>query len=60
MIVLTGHDIEMPNRTLADISEREQICCVDNAVDELGRRLERELPPPGTLKDVPVKQKTGQ
>lgn len=60
VIALTGHDIEMPNRTLADISDREQICCVDNVPDTLGRKLEKELPPPGTLKDVPVKQKSSK
>lgn len=57
---MTSHDIEMPNRTLADISANEQICCVDNAPDELGYALVHSTPPPGTLKYIKVKQKKPQ
>ena len=54
---MTSHDIEMPNRTLADISDKEQICCVDNVPDNLGYALIHSTPPPGTLKYIKVKQK---
>lgn len=53
---MTCHDKEMPNRTLADISDREQICAVDNAPDNLGYMLVHTTPPPGTLKYIKVKQ----
>lgn len=54
---MTCRDIEIPNRTLADISDRERICCVDNGPDELGQALTHSMPPPGTLKYIKVKQK---
>lgn len=43
--------------TTADVSDREQICCVDNAPDDFGYALSKMYPPPGTLKDIEVKQK---
>lgn len=54
---MSTRDFEVHNRTSADISERSQICCVDNAPDDLGYKLSHEYPPPGTLKYIPVKQK---
>lgn len=54
---MTNDSPKLSDITRADISKREQICCVDNAPDELGYALSKIYPPPGTLKYIKVKEK---